>query len=407
MRLRSSMKHSHLHNSNFIKRFFSNVYSSKNKKLFQDLPLPQMLEIEPINTCNLRCTMCHFSFMDKEKIEYIDSRLIKKLNPARGIWVKIGSVFEPVMHPQFIDIIKTLSGMDCKIDLTTNGTLLTKKTTDQLATSHIKNITISFDSVDKETYEKIRRRAKFDQTIKRLTYLRQELSSKKVFFSINTVLCRSNIDSVVDMIQYWNAKDFHQLRLIFMVIRSLTDDFMGANDLLAESLYPLRERAFKKLDEAAKYVIRNHLKMTLSSPYFNGSKLRHDYPNNVIGNLVKSDNPTARDYFNPGHHYQKGSYPGMHFDCRSPFTFARILYNGDVKLCHHYTVGNLNSQSLEDIWYGRKARRLRQRVMSDISVCTTCDYFRFCLSSTEIDINDKTNYFQQDLIDASKSIWTE
>lgn len=401
------MKVRHSYNSSFIKKYLSKIYSPKNQKLSQDLPLPKMLEIEPINTCNLRCRMCHYSFMDKEKVKYVDSHLIEKLYSVKGIWVKLGSNFEPAMHPKFVEIIKTLSEMDCKIDLTTNGTLLTKKTIDQIANSNIKNITVSFDSVKKQTYEKIKRRAKFEPTIERLGYFREQLSQEKIFFAINTVLCRSNIDEIIEMINYWDAKNFHQLRLIFMVVRSLANDLMGENDLLYESLYPIRKNAFRKLDEAAEYIIRNNLKITISSPYFNWSKLRNVYPDNVNGNLVKSDNPLAMDYFNPGHHYQRGSYPGMHFDCRSPFTFARILFNGDVNLCYRYTIGNLNIQSLEDIWYGKKAQRLRQQVMSDISVCKKCDYFRFCLSSSEIDINDKKNYFQQDLIEESKMIWTE
>lgn len=401
------MKARHSHHSNFIKKYFSKVYSSKYKELFQDLPLPQMLEIEPINTCNLRCRMCHFSFINQKKVQYIDSRLIKKLNSVKGIWVKIGSNFEPVMHPKFIDMIQMLSEMDCKIDLTTNGTLLTKKTTNQIADSNIRNITVSFDSVKKQTYEKIRRKAKFEPAIERLTYFREKLSNERIFFAINAVLCRSNIDEVIDMIKYWDAKDIHQLRLIFMVVRSLTNDFMGENDLLNESLYPIRTSAFEKLDKAAEYIIRNKLKITLSSPYFNESKLRSVYPNHVIGNLVRSDNSLARDYFNPGHHYQRGSYPGMHFDCLSPFVFARILYNGDVDLCYQCTIGNLNFQGFENIWHGKKAHRWRQRIISDTSICNKCDYFRFCISSSTIDINDKKNYFQQNLIDESKTIWED
>ncbi|MCK5602515.1 radical SAM protein [Candidatus Pacearchaeota archaeon] len=351
--------------------------------------------------------MCHFSFMKNNKIEYIDTQLLEKLDSLKGIWIKIGSNFEPIMHPKFSDIIKTLSEMDFKIDLTTNGTLLTKKITDQIADGNLKNITVSFDSIKKQTYEKIRRRAKFESVIERLLYFREKLSREETFFAINTVLCRSNIDEIIEMINYWNANNFHQLRLIFMVVRFLGDDLMGNNELLQESLYPIREYAFEKLDDAAKYVINNRLKITLNSPYYNWSELRKAYSKNMQENIVKSDNPLSSNYFNPGHYYQKGDYPGMQVDCRSPFTFARILFNGDVHLCYRYLIGNLNETSFEDIWHGEKAQALRKEILSNVTVCDHCDYYRFCLNSSKIDVNNKINYFQQDLIEKSIDIWTD
>jgi len=97
----------------------------------------------------------------------------------------------------------------------------------------------------------------------------------------------------------------------------------------------------------------------------------------------------------------------MRIDCRSPFTFARILFNGDVQLCYRYMIGNLKEKNFEDIWYGKKAQRIRQKILSDITICDHCDYYRFCLNSSKIDINDKINYFQQDLIEESKVIWAD
>ena len=403
----SSMKPGYLHNSSIARKLFRKFNLPNRKTQINDLPLPQLFEIEPINVCNLRCTMCHCSFIKSLEVQYITPQLINKLDGLKGKWVKIGSNFEPLMHPEFIKMINMLSAMDCKIDLTTNGTLLSKNTTDQIADSNIKNITISFDSIKKHTYEKIRRRSKFESIIEKLTYLSGKLSEIEFFVAINTVLCRSNIDDLIELIEYLEDKKFHQLRLIFMVVRSLGNDLFGKNDLLQESLYPFREYAFQKLDEAAKHVIQNRLMITLNSPYYNISKLKETYPRNIIKNIVKSDNPLALDYFNPGHYYQIGSYPGMRIDCKSPFTFAKILFNGDVQLCYQYKIGNLNQKHFEDIWYGKEAQRIRQKILSDVSICKNCDYYRFCLNSSKIDVNNKNNYFQQDLIEEAKFLWSD
>lgn len=400
------MKFKCYNNLNFALRFLSKSNRHETKDLLKNLPLPQMFEIEPINVCNLRCTMCHCSFIKNQNVLYLAPNLINKLDALKVRWVKIGSNFEPLMHPEFIKIINMLTELDCKIDLTTNGTLLTKSTTDQITNSNVKNITISFDSIQKQTYEKIRRKSKFESVVDKLIYLSEKLSELDVFVAVNTVLCRSNIDELIKIIDFFEDKKFHQLRFIFMVIRSLENDLFGTNELLQESLFPYRKYAFQKLDEAAKYVIQNHLMITLNSPYYNISKLNETYPKNIFENIVKSDNPRALDYFNPGHYYQKGNYPGMRVNCKSPFTFARILFNGDVQLCYQYKIGNLNQKSIEDIWYGKKAQRIRHKIFTDSSICEHCDYYRFCLNSSKIDVNDKSNFFQQDLIDAAKCVWS-
>jgi len=363
-----------------------------NKLNIDDIALPEIFEIEPINTCNLRCTMCHVSFMKHNNVNSLDVSLLQKLSSLKGKWIIIGSNFEPVMHTRFVDIVKILSDMDCKIDLTTNGTLLTEKVTDHIADGNIQNVTISFDGIKKDVYERIRRGAKFERALERILYFREAFKEKKTFFAINCVLRRSNIDELIEIIDFWEHNNFHQLRFIFMVLRTLEPD------ILKESLYPIREHAFGKLDEAAEHVINNSLKITLSSPYYNYTKLKSSYPNNIAGNLVKSNNLNSKVYFNPRHHYQNGGYPGMKIDCRSPFTFARIMWNGDVQLCYKFVIGNLQEQDFKDIWYGEKAQRVRQTVMTNIDTCRACDYFRFCLSSNKIDINDKANYFQQNLI---------
>jgi radical SAM protein with 4Fe4S-binding SPASM domain len=369
------------------------------------VPLPKILEIEPTNTCNLRCKMCHVSFLDCGQASHLRPDLLHNLKFMEGSWVKIGSNFEPTMHPHFSDILAIFSDIGCLIDLTTNGTLLTDRLTDQIAESTIRNVTISFDSARKATYERIRRGAKFELALERILRCRERLREENVFFAINAVLCRSNIDELIEMVDFWNSHDFHQLRWIFMVIRSLDQQRWGKDSLLEESLYPIRQVAFRKLDDAAEYLITNNLKMTLSCPYYNWSRLRKHYPDNISQNLVKSDNPLGKDYFNPAHHYQRGNYPGMKVDCRSPFVFARILFNGDVQLCYKYSIGNLEDQTFHDIWNGKKADRIRRAVLRNGNMCKLCDYYRFCLNSTRIDVNDKSNYFEGALLDRSKDEW--
>jgi hypothetical protein len=40
--------------------------------------------------------------------------------------------------------------------------------------------------------------------------------------------------------------------------------------------------------------------------------------------------------------------------------------------------------------------------MASPKICQSCDFYRFCLRSSKIDVNDKINYFEQSLIGKSK-----
>ncbi len=357
---------------------------------------PEIFELEPTNSCNLRCRMCHVSLCDLENSDNFDISLLDKMSIMRGKWVSVSSNFEPLMHQQFVQIIKKLSDMDLKISLTTNGTMLKPEIIDKISGSNIKDITFSFDAIKKETYENIRRRANHESTIENIKYFRKKFP--ETYVAINAVLMKSNIDELVEMAEFWDSVGINQLRLIFMVLRSLDDD------IVKESLYPMREYAFRELDKVAEHIIDNKKRITLSSPYYKGSPLREKYPDNINGHLVKSDNPESKEYFNPRHHHQLGTWPRIKVPCKSPFTLARVLNNGDVQLCNRFVVGNLNENDFSEIWNGAEANKFRKMIIANPSVCYECDFYRFCLKSKDIDINLKENYFQKNLIPEIKKV---
>ena len=52
-------------------------------------------------------------------------------------------------------------------------------------------------------------------------------------------------------------------------------------------------------------------------------------------------------------------------------------------------------RSLQDIWHGEEANRIRRMVQATDKACRKCDYFRFCIKSAEIDYDDPDNFFAQ------------
>ncbi len=352
-----------------------------------ELSLPEVIEIEPTHTCNLRCVMCHVSY---EKLTHtmIRSDFVERLRSLKGKWAVVGSNYEPAAHPKFVDLMLGLSELGMKIELTTNGTLFTTQVSDRVADCHFENITVSFDGIRKETYEFIRRNANYDRAIERILYFKNSVQDKKTYFTINNTLMKRNIDEVAEAVDFWEKYGFDHMGFIIMVLRDKNPA------LLAESLEPMMNHAYKRLETVARRVIEKKYKMTLSSPMFARMfDLKKQYPLNFPSGVVQSDHAEARTPFNPRTYFQNGNYPGMHVECRSPFKFARISYNGDVELCYQFKIGNIYQDDFVDIWYGEKAKKVRELVLQSAKVCHACDYYHFCVKAGEVDYSSHENYY--------------
>jgi radical SAM protein with 4Fe4S-binding SPASM domain len=353
-----------------------------------DVPLPELLEIEPIHNCNLRCIMCHVSYeeMTRKKIDV--DLVLKHLRALRGKWIAVGSAYEPMAHPQFTDLARGLTDLDMKIDLTTNGTFFTDKVIRQIKDCNFKYVTISFDGIRPETYEAIRRGADFYRTMDKILRFRDAVSRRGVDFRLNYTVMHSNIDEIPEAVDYWEKQGFESIGFIVMVMRN-------DNDLLRhESVSPMMDRLSQKLLEGARRVIEGKYRITMSTSgdfFHKPSALKAKYPGAFLGNRVRSDHPQSKEPWTSRIAFQRGKYPGMPVNCKSPFTFARVYYNGEVELCYQFKVGNLERQDFEQIWHGEQAKKVRQAVMRNATICHNCDYFRFCISAGEIDYQDKKN----------------
>src|SRR5437868_4940984 len=103
--------------------------------------LPELIEIEPTLSCNLRCRMCHVSYMPNEPRAVFDADLIARLACLKGKYFTLGSAFEPMVHPRFNDIIRQLNQIEARIELITNGTLLEEESLKVLTDSGLETVT--------------------------------------------------------------------------------------------------------------------------------------------------------------------------------------------------------------------------------------------------------------------------
>src|SRR5262245_13068133 len=145
------------------------------------LPPPELVEIEPTLGCNLRCVMCHVSYMD-EKVKSLDLGALGDLSFIRGRHVIIGSVFEPTIHPRFNQLVDLLNRNGNRIELITNGTRISKLDCPAIYESELSIVTFSFDGIRRETYESIRRNANYRKTVDNILYFHDRFRNTEARF---------------------------------------------------------------------------------------------------------------------------------------------------------------------------------------------------------------------------------
>ena len=139
-------------------------------KFYNDVPLPNWIEISPIDACNRKCQFCPKSneSIAPDTYNKIDMNLIKKLKKELKIINFTGTIVfagygEPLLAKNIFEMISEFSSF-CNVEITTNGDPLTIKVASKLIDSGIDKIVVSmYDGPEQDKkFKKIFLDAKVD-----------------------------------------------------------------------------------------------------------------------------------------------------------------------------------------------------------------------------------------------------
>lgn len=143
---------------------------------------PQIMEFELDNRCNLECVICNDLFSSgiannnqtfKPKSPY-DETFVEQLIPFIP-HLKEAKFYggEPFLINIYYTLWEKMLSINPKIQIViqTNGTVLNDRIKNLLEKGNF-NINISIDSLNKENFEKIRKNANFEETLKNVEYFR-------------------------------------------------------------------------------------------------------------------------------------------------------------------------------------------------------------------------------------------
>jgi MoaA/NifB/PqqE/SkfB family radical SAM enzyme len=200
------------------------------------------LRFDPTMACNLRCQMCYFS--DPEYLTGLGQRKrldwpeIQRLGQVFFPWalqLYIGCATEPTTYKGFVNIIELGKKQGVPmIGLVTNGQLLTEEHITQFVELGLDELTLSTHGVERDTYERMMRRASYD---KFLNVLEQVEGVKKRYGASRPELRLNytvNADNLAELERFFEV--YGKYRIATLQVRPIAD--LGNTEYKDKDLTP-------------------------------------------------------------------------------------------------------------------------------------------------------------------------
>ncbi len=324
---------------------------------------PSVVTFAVTDYCNLDCKMCPFQRSDIEN-NHLDFALIRKVIDqiyTSRPYISLCGRGEPLIHPEFFEIVDYIKskGLWCAVD--TNGTLI-EKNVDRLLSSKIDLVNISIDSVD-EIQDQIRGvPGAFQEAVAGIRALRAKSTKFRPMIRINCVITGYSYAHLEKVHQLAKDLGVDMLNLCHsMYVR--TESMLSAQEKLSQNLPQAREKiSWDTVDIGGKDIDYEKLTETLE-------RLRRKDEGvivSVIPNLTDADQ--LQKYYS-----FKGFVKKM--TARCAWKHTNIYPNGDMEMCDGlYPMGNLNDNDFLEIWNNENFREFRKKLkkMKRFPICSAC-----------------------------------
>ncbi len=299
---------------------------------------PPSLNLALTNRCNLSCIMCGESKErgnNRELSEEVFER-VKVLFPFLYD-INLTGGGENFLYPKFFEIVELIKKYKVYTITSTNGVLIDKEKARQLVLSSFGLLSISIDGATKETLERIRRGADFEnliKNVKRINFFKRGYKKNRPKLKFHFVAMRDNIEELPKLVEL-----AHELWVEEVSVAYLTVPFKELED---KSLFFYKELSDKF--------------MLLSKKKGEELKVKVVLP------------PLFRD--------GTSKVEGRRKICHSPWLYAAISIDGKVYPCcvSSMEMGDLKNDDFETIWHGQNYIRLRRTVNSNdpLPECKNC-----------------------------------
>lgn len=330
--------------------------------------LPMGTVYEATMRCNLHCEFCYvgdFLNIEGEWRTELDADALRKAFPDQdGLQVNLtgGEIF---MRKDILSVMDLFREKGYALGyLTTNGTIITDERAEALAElsarGFIKHISVSIDG-PKDLHDVARGlKGTFERTCAGLKRLQEAARRKNapLRISINTTVAHESLETIDEMVD---------------VAGELGVDAIGLNHLMFSTPEEVAETV-RLLDLPDASVIATFvtpdpgLDPARVKAKVGALKQKCRERNVLFDYRPKVHEPLIDNYYTPG--------AKLEGRCLYPFLQARVSFSGKVYFCPfiRVEVGDLTTQTLEEVWNGDKLVDMRRRLVENgiFPVCRRC-----------------------------------
>ncbi|MCR9245251.1 MAG: SPASM domain-containing protein [bacterium] len=325
---------------------------------------PAWLEFAPNNVCNLRCIMC--AQADGLPVEVMKTEdaveLLDEILPDMSVWTP-SALSEPMLA-NIKMVVQKCREHEVYLNMYSNATLLNGEKFADMA-DRIHKLWISFDSPRREVLEMLRDRADFDQVVANMREVIQVAIAKQVPVGFVAVLVKDNLEHLDELVDFLADLGAVESRSDLR-IQPMLDNAERCRDQNVFSAYT-EEQIVEHIDRACERARERGMIFHVD--------MDEPFRRNVVTQapMVREISPEILSVMLDE---VKERFP--HF-CSMATNYVKIEPNGEVYPCcrgpRELLMGNVNDQSMTEIWNGAKYREFRRRMNAKDypDVCSTCD----------------------------------
>jgi len=164
---------------------------------------PPRIDLEPNNTCNLRCRHCQVTHWSKPAVHLDMPAFNRVLDQFPGLLsIKLQGMGEPFLNRELVAMLREGEKRGISMQFITNGTVLDPTAAGQLLTLQRTHIGFSLDGATAETFQSIRTGASFDKVVANIRELTRR-RGKRIYpmISVTAVVTSINLHEIPALVR--------------------------------------------------------------------------------------------------------------------------------------------------------------------------------------------------------------
>jgi MoaA/NifB/PqqE/SkfB family radical SAM enzyme len=330
------------------------------------------LYVEITTHCNLSCEMCVQRVWEEQKGAMPLETFARLMDDVRALphppVIHFGGYGEPMVHPNFLDMVRLAKETGAVVEMTTNGMMLTRERAEALLDLDLDKLVVSVDGVTPDSYSDIRVNGDLDRVIQNLRYLHQLRMRKwgrhgNPQFAIAFVAMKSNLHELPELARLASYIGAWEIKVSNVVPHT--------PEMEEEILYEqaLRAATYRQ----SKWAVNMNLpRMDIDD--MTTPALQEIYDSRISLSMMGSSWSQRTNYCRFA---QEGMMAiradGEVSPCLSLLHTHPEYIHGRKRVISHQSFGNINDASLGEVWADMHFADFRQQVRDfEFSPCTTC-----------------------------------